>query len=224
MADKLLLIEDDEEIIKYLRLLLSEEGFLVHMAENGQKAWKKIEENSYDLILLDLGLPDRNGYALCAEIKQKMEVPLIMLTAMDDEASIVTGFHVGADDYITKPFKPLELISRIKNILRLHGRKENVVTVGEIKIDMRKAMVMKEGKEIMLSALEYKLLLVFVHHRGEIISRERLLEEIWDIAGEFVNDNTLTVYIKRLRQKIEKDPTRPELIQTCRGLGYRMGE
>ena len=153
-----------------------------------------------------------------------MDIPIIILTAMKDEYSIVTGFDVGADDYISKPFKPLELISRIKNQLRRYKKSPSVFKISNIKVDTIKGSVLKNGKEIILSALEYRLLFVFINHQGEIMTRNRLLEEIWDVAGEFVNDNTLTVYIKRLREKIEDEPTNPTIIKTIRGIGYKIGE
>ena len=167
-------------------------------------------------------LPDGSGYALCTFIRQRLDTPVIMLTAMDDEASVVTGFDLGADDYVTKPFRPMELLSRIKNVLRRSGKNQSVYTFADLRIDTLRAAVTRAGKDVPLSALEYRLLLTFLNHRGEVLSRSRLLEEIWDVAGDFVNDNTLTVYIKRLREKIEEDPAHPDIIKTVRGLGYLM--
>ena len=147
---------------------------------------------------------------------------VIFLTASGDEFSTVTGFDLGADDYIAKPFRPRELISRIKNVLRLTGNTGKTVKLGEVLVDTEKGTATKKGNELYLSALEYRLLLVFINNRGIVLSRTKLLESIWDIAGEFVNDNTLTVYIKRLREKIEDDPANPTIIKTVRGLGYRV--
>ncbi len=220
----ILLIEDDMEIIKNLRVLLEEEGFKFFFATTWKDSLLEIEKDIYDLILLDLTLPDGNGYSLCTAIKHKKDIPVIFLTAMNDEASIVTAFDLGADDYITKPFKPMELISRVKNVLRRCGKSPAIFEIEGLRIDTLKAIVSKSGHEIILSALEYRLLLVFLNHQGEILSRSRLLEEIWDIAGDYVNDNTLTVYIKRLRDKIEDIPTSPRIIKTIRGLGYMFGE
>lgn len=220
----ILIIEDDISIIKNLQLLLNEEGFRVSSTMTRKEALEEIEKNQYDLILLDLTLPDGNGYSLCSSIKRAGDIPIIILTAMNDEASIVTGFDLGADDYITKPFKPMELVSRVKNVLRRSGKSPAIFRINDLKIDTLKASVWKEDKEIQLSALEYRLLLVFLNHKGEVLSRSRLLEEIWDIAGDYVNDNTLTVYMKRLRDKIERDSTNPEIIKTVRGLGYMLGE
>lgn len=196
---RILIIEDDKNIINNLSLLLRGEGFLVEVKENRKDAINTLEEYSFDLILLDLMLPDGSGYSICTSIKRDYDIPVIILTAMADEASIVTGFDLGADDYISKPFKPLELISRVKNVLRRSGKSQSVFKIGNIKIDTIKAVISKNNNEINLSALEYRLLLVFLNNKGAVLSRNRLLEEIWDIAGDFVNDNTLTVYIKRLR-------------------------
>lgn len=220
----ILMIEDDISIIKNLQLLLKDEGFIVSSAMTRKEALEEIAKNQYDLILLDLTLPDGNGYSLCTSIKRVEDIPIIILTAMNDEASIVTGFDLGADDYITKPFKPMELVSRVKNVLRRNGKSPAIFQISNLKIDTLKASVWKDDKEIQLSALEYRLLLVFLNHKGEVLSRSRLLEEIWDIAGDYVNDNTLTVYMKRLRDKIESDSTNPKIIKTVRGLGYMLGE
>lgn len=221
---RILIIEDDKNIINNLSLLLRGEGFLVEVKENRKDAINTLEEYSFDLILLDLMLPDGSGYSICTSIKRDYDIPVIILTAMADEASIVTGFDLGADDYISKPFKPLELISRVKNVLRRSGKSQSVFKIGNIKIDTIKAVISKNNNEINLSALEYRLLLVFLNNKGAVLSRNRLLEEIWDIAGDFVNDNTLTVYIKRLREKIEDDPQNPTIIKTIRGLGYKVGD
>ena len=222
--NNILIIEDNEEITDNLSLLLKENGFSSKIIYRQAELEKVLEENVFDLVLLDLMLPDGNGYSICTNIKKKMEIPIIMLTAMKDEYSIVTGFNVGADDYISKPFKPLELISRINNQLRRYKKSPSIFQISNLKINTVNGTVLKEDKEVVLSALEYRLLLVFINHIGEVLTRNRLLEEIWDIAGEFVNDNTLTVYIKRLREKIEDDPTNPNIIKTIRGIGYKVGD
>ena len=147
---------------------------------------------------------------------------MIFLTASGDEYSVVSGLDMGADDYISKPFRPRELVSRINRVLRRTGKVQAVLEAGGISIDTTRGVVRRDGEEIFLSALEYRLLLVFFNNKGVLLSRDRLLEEIWDVAGEFVNDNTLTVYIKRLREKIEEDPAKPRIIQTVRGMGYRV--
>ena len=219
---EILIVEDDREIVENLCILLTEEGFSVCAAVNRKAALEILEEKSADLILLDLMLPDGSGYSLCSAIKKERDIPVIMLTAMDDEASVVTGFDLGADDYVTKPFRPMELVSRIRNVLRRSEKRQMRYMAGNLSLDVQRAYVEKNGKEIYLSPLEYRLLLIFFQHQGEVLGRNRLLEEIWDIAGDYVSDNTLTVYIKRLREKVEDDPAHPALIKTVRGLGYRM--
>lgn len=219
---EILIVEDEREIVENLRILLTEEGFSVCAAANRKTAVEILEERGADLILLDLMLPDGSGYSLCSAIKKERDIPVIMLTAMDDEASVVTGFDLGADDYVTKPFRPMELVSRIRNVLRRSEKRQMRYMAGNLSLDVQRAYVEKNGKEIYLSPLEYRLLLIFFQHQGEVLGRNSLLEEIWDIAGDFVSDNTLTVYIKRLREKVEDDPAHPALIKTVRGLGYRM--
>lgn len=220
--EKILLVEDDKQIVENLSQFLKDEGFAVVSAGGQKAALKCIEEQTFDLILLDVSLPDGNGYAVCSAVKAQADIPIIFLTALGDEYSVVTGFNLGADDYICKPFRPRELVSRIKNVLRRTGKVQSVIEIKGLRVDTVKGTVHKNEKEIFLSALEYRLLLTFFNHRDIILSRGKLLEEIWDIAGEFVNDNTLTVYIKRLREKIEQDPQAPEIIKTIRGIGYKV--
>lgn len=167
-------------------------------------------------------LAEGNGYSACTAIKAKYEIPVIFLTALGDEFSVVTGLDMGADDYISKPFRPRELVSRMRSVLRRSGKNSQITETGNLSVDMEKGIVRKKGEEVFLSALEYRLLLVFLNNKGRILTRNQLLEDIWDIAGEYVNDNTLTVYIKRLRDKIEDDPQKPEIIKTVRGMGYKM--
>ncbi|WP_303800089.1 response regulator transcription factor [Ruminococcus flavefaciens] len=220
--NKILLVEDDKEIITNLTEYLTGEGFSVKNATGQTKALELIENESFDLVLLDVSLSEGNGFAVCSAIKANTCIPVIFLTASGDEFSTVTGFDLGADDYIAKPFRPRELVSRIKNILRLTGSTGSVTQLGDVLVDTVKGTASKKGKDLFLSALEYRLLLVFINNRGAVMTRTKLLESIWDIAGEFVNDNTLTVYIKRLREKIEDDPANPTIIKTVRGLGYRV--
>lgn len=219
---KILLVEDDKGIVNNLTEFLETEGFAVKSA-NGQKgALELLEKERFDLVLLDISLADGNGFAVCSAIKADYGIPVIFLTASGDEYSTVTGFNLGADDYIAKPFRPRELVSRIKNILRLTGTTGAVTQLGDVLVDTVKGTASKNGQDLYLSALEYRLLLAFINNRGVILTRTKLLETIWDIAGEFVNDNTLTVYIKRLREKIEDDPQNPKIIKTVRGLGYKV--
>ena len=220
---KILLVEDDKSIVENLTAFLAKEGFEVNAAKGQSSALSWLEKGTYDLVLLDVSLADGNGFAVCSEIKSKWNTPVIFLTASGDEYSVVAGFDVGADDYVSKPFRPRELVSRIKNVLRRSGG-TGVLEYKGIVVDPAKGVAMKDGRDLFLSALEYKLLLVMLNHKGMVLTRNMLLEEIWDIAGEFVNDNTLTVYIKRLRDKIEDDPQNPTIIRTVRGFGYKVGE
>lgn len=220
----ILLVEDDRMIIENLTEFLKTEGFQVWSADGQEKAMKILRNQHFDLILLDITLAQGNGYSTCTQIKSHYEIPIIFLTALDDEFSVVTGLDMGADEYISKPFRPRELVSRMRTVLRRNSKTPNFLSCREIRIDPVKGIVTKRGEEIFLSALEYRLLLVFFQHRGMVMSRSMLLEEIWDIAGEYVNDNTLTVYIKRLRDKIEDNPQEPKIIKTVRGLGYKMEE
>ncbi|MBZ0312594.1 response regulator transcription factor [Clostridium butyricum] len=216
------LVEDDKVIAKNLTLLLNSEGFTVTHAPTRGDTIYMLAQNKFDLALIDISLPDGNGFTVCTEIKEMMNIPVIFLTASGDESSVVTGLNMGADDYITKPFRPRELIARIKNALR---KSESFGTNFEIRglyVDTASGIVKKNGNEVFLSALEYRLLLVFISNPKSIITRAKLLDELWDAAGEFVNDNTLTVYIKRLREKIENDPADPQIILTVRGTGYRL--
>ena len=219
---KILLVEDDRLIIENLTEFLKGEGFEVQYAEGQEKAMRLLEEQEFDLILLDVTLAQGNGYSACTQIKSRYEIPIIFLTALDDEFSVVTGLEMGADDYISKPFRPRELVSRMRTVLSRTGRNQQMLSCQDICVDPVKGITTKKGEEVFLSALEYRLLLVFFQHRGMVMSRSMLLEEIWDIAGEYVNDNTLTVYIKRLREKIEDNPQEPKIIKTVRGLGYKM--
>lgn len=219
---KILLVEDDKAIISNLTEFLNSEGFLVRVASGQSAALKALENEKIDLVLLDVSLAEGNGFAACSAIKAEYQTPVIFLTASVDEYSTVTGFDLGADDYIPKPFRPRELISRIKNVLRLTGNTGTVVKLGDVLVDTVKGTATKNGRDLFLSALEYRLLLVFINNRGIVLTRGKLMESIWDIAGDYVNDNTLTVYIKRLREKIEEDPQNPVIIKTVRGLGYKV--
>ena len=221
----ILLVEDDPAIASGLFYSLQEEGYTVKVAHNLREAKLCMQQEIPGLFLLDLSLPDGNGYELCALAKEKFDAPVIFLTAYDDEVNVVTGLDMGADDYISKPFRLRELLSRIKSVLRRYGASEaqkNLITIGDIEIHTLEAKVAKHGEEILLTALEYRLLLTFANNLGQVLSRGQLLEGIWDVGGDFVNDNTLTVYIKRLREKLGDNAQEPQLIKTVRGLGYRM--
>jgi two-component system, OmpR family, response regulator MtrA len=220
---QLFLVEDDPEIAKNLTLLLRAEGFAVTHAATRSDALAVLDGTRFDLALIDISLPDGNGFSVCTEIKAARDIPVIFLTASDDEASVVTGLNIGADDYIIKPFRPRELMARIGAALRKAGRPTPGFDILGLHIDTGSGVVTKNGAEVFLSALEYRLLLAFVANPESILPRGKLLDELWDASGEFVTDNTLTVYIKRLREKIEDDPSNPRMILTVRGTGYRLG-
>lgn len=219
---KILLVEDDGQIASYLGELLRAEGFDTQIAGSKKEASECLLIQAFDLVLLDVSLPDGNGFSICAEIKKEYEIPVIFLTASGDEYSVVAGLDMGADDYIAKPFRPRELISRILSVLRRCKKEQRILSCGDLKVNVSSATVTKGEKELFLSALEYRLLLILLQNKGQILTRNQLLEEIWDASGEYVNDNTLSVYMKRLREKIEENPQSPRLLHTIRGIGYRM--
>lgn len=221
-----LLVDDDTSIVSNLRTFLNQEGFQVTSANNQKETIDLLDSGQYhfDLALLDVSLPDGSGFSLCSAIKTNSDIPVIFLTASDDEYSVVAGLDLGADDYIPKPFRPRELISRMNSVLRRYHRGSQPLEYHELKADTVRGLVYKNNVELTLSALEYRLLLLFLSNQSIVLTRSRLLDELWDMSGEFVNDNTLTVYIKRLREKIEADPAHPEYIKTIRGLGYKLGD
>lgn len=221
---QIFLVEDDRKIAKNLTLLLQAEGYAICHASSQTEALSMLEKARYDLALVDISLPDGSGFVVCTQIRQTQNIPVIFLTASGEEASVVTGLNMGADDYITKPFRPRELIARIQAVLRKSGPASGVTEICGLLVDTGSGLVKKNGRELYLSALEYRLLLIFAANPKSVITRNRLLSELWDAAGEYVNDNTLTVYIKRLREKIEDDPANPRIILTVRGVGYRLGE
>ncbi len=227
---QILIVEDDKTIAAGLEYSLQQEKYATVLChtEADAKVIIKQDLEQFALCLFDLSLPDGSGYELCRLVKEKSEiVPVIFLTAVDDEGNIVMGLDMGADDYITKPFRIRELMSRIKSVLRRYQKNapvRSIVDIEHIRIYTLEGKVYKAGEEVVLTALEYRLLLIFSNHLGQILSRAQLLEQIWDSAGDFVNDNTLTVYIKRLREKLELDPQQPTIIRTVRGLGYKAGE
>ena len=219
---KILLVEDDPSIVDNLTQFLTREGYTVSSRSGQTAAMELLAQEKVDLVLLDISLAEGNGFTACKAIKAEHQIPVIFLTASGDEFSTVTGFDLGADDYIPKPFRPRELASRIKNVLRLTGNTGKTVRLGDVIVDTERGVATNHGRDLFLSALEYRLLLVFINNRGTVLTRSQLLDAIWDVGGEYVNDNTLTVYIKRLREKIEKDPANPQIILTVRGLGYKV--
>ncbi len=221
---KILIVEDEETIRVGLKYYLEAESFDIQEASCSKEAIDSIKQNSFDIVLLDINLPDEDGYQTFQKIKQLKDIPIIFLTANDMEISIVRGLDMGADDYITKPFKARELVSRIKNVLRRNSKENSsVITIRDIKIDMKQAKVFKNGVDVMLTALEYKILLILALNPNVVFSREKILADIWDVNEAYVNDNTLTVYVKRIREKIEDNPNDPKIIETVRGVGYKVG-
>ena len=234
---KIFLLEDDDAIGMGLKYSLEKEGYEVTHVKNVNDAKRLFNKDEYSLAILDINLPDGSGYDVCKIIKSESNVPVIFLTAYDDEVNVVMGLEIGADDYICKPFRVRELMARIKTVLRRTGNNDkeknndNLIRIENVIIYPNEAKVVKEksmksgqknGEEIELTAMEYKLLLIMINNKGIVLTRNQLLEEMWDVTGEFVNDNTLTVYIKRLRDKIEDDPSNPMIIKTVRGMGYKI--
>ena len=221
-----LFVEDDSVILEGLRFALTQEGYQVMTAASAAEAMEVIEgRDSIGFYLLDVMLPDGDGYQICRAVRQVSQAPILFLTACDDEVNTVMALEQGADDYIAKPFRIRELTARMKAILRRTSRNPeaaaNILTVGRNQVNLQTGRVYLEQEEIVLTAMEYKLLLIFLNHRGQILTRRQILEHIWDEAGDFVNDNTLSVYVKRLRKKLG-DTAEGELIQTVRGTGYRL--
>ena len=227
--NKILLVEDSDTIVVGLRYLLETEGFNIKIVKSIKDTYEILKNEKFDLILLDINLPDGKGFSICEDLKKNDNIPIIFLTARDEENDIVKGLDMGADDYIVKPFRNRELISRINNILRRYekntkngnSRSENIIRFKDIEINLDQAKVIKNNKEIVFTSLEYKILVMLFTNKNILITREKILEKIWDIAGNFVNDNTLTVYIKRIREKLEDTG---DYIKTVRGIGYRIGD
>lgn len=221
---RVLLVEDDGAIVRTLSELLADEGFSVVAEATQDGACGRLAAESFDIALLDVTLAQGNGFAVCAAAREVApDMPVIFLTASDDEYSTVAGLDMGAVDYIAKPFRARELVSRMRGALRRTSPADNVLTVGDVRLNVTSGAVTRGGAEVFLSALEYRLLLYFLQHKGKLVTREMLRDAIWDSAGEYVSDNALNVYIKRLREKVEADPSDPSIIVTVRGLGYKVG-
>lgn len=221
-----LIVEDDTMILEGLKYSLMQENYEVVTAGTVKEAVDRIHgEQEFDFCLLDIMLPDGNGYEVCREIRKDSKVPILFLTACDDEVNTVMALEQGADDYISKPFRIRELLARMKAVLRRtspdYDKMDSIIMVGNNQVNLQTGKVYCENKEIVLTAMEYKLLLVFLNHRGQTLTRKQILDCIWDDVGNFVNDNTLSVYIKRLRKKLG-DTEAGQMIKTVRGLGYRM--
>ena len=214
---KILLVEDNKSIIKGLEYAFAQNGYSCEYCLSLDEAVRKAPFN-YDVAVLDIMLPDGNGFDLFKKIRRYSDLPVIFLTAVDDEDSVVNGLELGADDYITKPFSTRELIARIKRVANKNSKK-NIITVSGVTLDLDKSAVFENGKQLELTALEYKLLSLLMQNAGKVVTRELIFEKIWDVSGNFVNDNTLTVYIKRIRKKLDAD-----IIKTVKGMGYHVAE
>lgn len=214
---KILLVEDNKSIIKGLEYAFAQNGYSCEYCLSLDEAVRKAPFN-YDVAVLDIMLPDGNGFDLFKKIRRYSDLPVIFLTALDDEDSVVNGLELGADDYITKPFSTRELIARIKRVANKNSKK-NIITVSGVTLDLDKSAVFENGKQLELTALEYKLLSLLMQNAGKVVTRELIFEKIWDVSGNFVNDNTLTVYIKRIRKKLDAD-----IIKTVKGMGYQVAE
>lgn len=214
---KILLVEDNKSIIKGLEYAFAQNGYSCEYCLGLDEAVRKAPFN-YDVAVLDIMLPDGNGFDLFKKIRRYSDLPVIFLTAVDDEDSVVNGLELGADDYITKPFSTRELIARIKRVANKNSKK-NIITVSGVTLDLDKSAVFENGKQLELTALEYKLLSLLMQNAGKVVTRELIFEKIWDVSGNFVNDNTLTVYIKRIRKKLDAD-----IIKTVKGMGYQVAE
>ena len=224
---KILVVEDEKSFSEPLAFLLGKEGYEVIVAADGNEALAKFDKSGADLVLLDLMLPGMSGTEVCRQIRTTSNVPIIMLTAKDDEVDKVVGLELGADDYVTKPYSARELLARVRAVLR-RGADTGVdldagplVQVGEIKLDVDRHIVTFKGENIALPLKEFELLEFLMRNAGRVLTRIQIIDRIW--GNDYVGDTkTLDVHIKRLRSKLEKDPANPELIQTVRGLGYKM--
>lgn len=229
MKNNILLLEDDLSLIDGLQHSLTRNGFTLEIARTVHEAMEFLEKNQYDLLLLDITLPDGTGFSVCEQVRKTgNQVPIIFLTALDEEFNVIRGLDSGGDDYITKPFKLGELCSRIRALLRRAGVSEpsspSALNCGDISIDLVHSHVLLKGKPLELTSAEYRLLCLLVRNAGRIVTRNIIFNEIWDGTGDFVDDNTLSVYVRRLREKVENDPSHPEHLVTVRGFGYQWKE
>lgn len=229
MKNRILLLEDDSSLIDGLQHSLTRNGFALEVARSVREAMEFLENNQYDLLLLDVTLPDGTGFSVCERVRKSgNQVPIIFLTALDEEVNVIRGLDSGGDDYITKPFKLGELCSRIRALLRRAGITQPTsspsLECGEVSIDFLHSHVLLRGKSLELTSAEYRLLCLLVRNAGHIVTRDAILNDMWDGSGAFVDDNTLSVYVRRLREKVEKDPSHPEHLMTVRGFGYQWNE
>ena len=218
MKLKLLLVEDSPMLIRGLQYTLEQAGYEVVVCMSKHMADDRLTRMTFDVAILDVNLPDGSGFDLCRQLKDETDIPVIFLTARDEENDVVLGFELGADDYILKPFRNRELISRIEAVLRRSGKTKKRLSAGEVEIDTEKDQVFVKGKEVEFTQLEYRILLMLMQNQGQLMTREKILDRIWDASGNFVEDNTLTVYIKRIREKLGD----ADVIRTVKGMGYRV--
>lgn len=229
MKNRILLLEDDSSLVDGLQHSLTRNGFALEVARSVREAMEFLGNNQYDLLLLDVTLPDGTGFSVCERVRKSgNQVPIIFLTALDEEVNVIRGLDSGGDDYITKPFKLGELCSRIRALLRRAGITQPTsspsLECGEVSIDFLHSHVLLRGKSLELTSAEYRLLCLLVRNAGHIVTRDAILNDMWDGSGAFVDDNTLSVYVRRLREKVEKDPSHPEHLMTVRGFGYQWNE
>ena len=230
MKNKILVLEDDISLIDGLKYSLKKNGFDVDFVRSVQETLTYLPEiENYDILILDVTLPDGTGYEVCEKVRKKeSQIPIIFLTASNEEVSIIRGLDCGGDDYITKPFKLGELCSRIRALLRRAGLSNQgtgtVMECGDIKIDLLGSRVLLKGKTLELTAAEYRLICLLVKNANRIITRDIILDELWDSTKDYVDNNTLSVYVRRLREKVEADPSHPEHLLTVRGFGYQWKE
>lgn len=222
--NSILLVEDDLSLIDGFKFFLRKNGFNVDIARTVNEAFSMINNQNYDLLILDLTLPDGNGFEICKKVRQSSTIPIIYLTASDEEVNVVMGLDIGGDDYITKPFKLNELVSRINALLRrakLSGPDQIELQSNGITVKLQESRVWKDNHEIELTTAEYRLLCLLIQNPNIVLTRDVILDRLWDGNGSFVDDNTLSVYVRRLRSKIEDSPENPTYLLTIRRLGYK---
>ena len=221
---RILLLEDDLSLVNGLSFALKKRGFSLDVARTLLEAEHLWEDGTYDLLVLDVALPDGSGFAFCKKVRQISKVPIIFLTASDEEMNIIMGLDIGGDDYITKPFKLGVLESRFNALLRRandFGAADTELVSNNIRISLLKGQAFKNGELLDLTAAEYRLLCLFMQNPNVVLPRERILEKLWDCEGSFIDSGSLTVYMRRLRMKVEDDPGEPRMLLTVRGMGYK---
>lgn len=221
---QILLVEDDLALVAGLQYSMEKDGFQVQTAGSVQEGVQCFAQHQPDLVVLDVGLPDGTGFDVCKRIREQSSVPILFLTACDEETNVVMGLDMGGDDYIAKPFRLRELLSRIRALLRRSVDKPvQALVSGSFSLRVKESRLYQNGEEISLTPAEFRLLSLLMQNEGHIVTREQLLDALWDSKGDFVDENTLSVYIRRLRAKVEKNPSAPVYIHTVRGVGYRWG-